>query len=153
MSRLHSALAPVLTFWIAVSCGHALHAAELETLRIASKDRVHEFRVEVARTERELGRGLMFRRKLAQDRGLLFYFPRTEPLLMWMKNTYISLDMIFIHEDGRIERIAENTTPRSTRLIRSGAATRAVLEVNAGAARRLGIAPGDRVMHPLFASR
>ena len=72
---------------------------------------------------------------------------------MWMHNTYISLDMIFIRNDGRILRIAENTTPLSDNIISSGGPARGVLEVIAGTARKLGIAPGDRVAHPWFGQR
>ena len=72
---------------------------------------------------------------------------------MWMKNTYISLDMIFISANGRILRIAENTEPESTKIISSGGLARGVLEVAAGTAKKYGIAPGDRVSHPLFNRR
>ena len=72
---------------------------------------------------------------------------------MWMENTYISLDMIFINADGRIRRIAENTTPLSRQIIPSGGPVRGVLEVIAGTARKFGIKPGDRVAHPLFTRR
>jgi uncharacterized protein len=72
---------------------------------------------------------------------------------MWMKNTYIPLDMIFIRADGRIQRIAENTRPESEKIITAGAPVRAVLEVIGGTARKLGIRVGDRVAHPLFRTR
>jgi len=113
----------------------------------------HAFEVEVARTDAERSQGLMFRRTLAPDRGMLFDFKRVEPVTMWMQNTYVSLDMLFIRPDGTIARIAANTEPLSTRTISSGEAVLAVLEVVAGTAARLGIRPGDRVEHPLFARR
>jgi uncharacterized membrane protein (UPF0127 family) len=72
---------------------------------------------------------------------------------MWMQNTYIPLDMLFIRGDGRIRRIAENTEPLSTRIIPSGGPVLAVLEVAGGTARKLGIAPGDRVANPIFQPR
>ena len=72
---------------------------------------------------------------------------------MWMKNTYVSLDMIFIRADGRIARIAEHTEPLSTKIVSSGGPVRGVLEVVAGTARKLGIAAGDRVAHPMFQPR
>jgi uncharacterized membrane protein (UPF0127 family) len=81
---------------------------------------------------------------------MLFDFKQDVNATMWMKNTYISLDMIFIRANGVIQSIAENTEPESTRLIPAGAPVRAVLEVIAGTARKLGIKPGDRVAHPLF---
>lgn len=105
----------------------------------------HRFEVEVARTNVQRARGLMFRIRLAADAGMLFVYERRGPVVMWMKNTLISLDMLFIAADGRIVRIAANTTPLSKKMISSGSPVRAVLELPAGTAARLGIAPGDRV--------
>jgi uncharacterized membrane protein (UPF0127 family) len=127
-----------------------LGAAELQNLEIVSKSGVHPFAVELAATDESRARGLMFRKSLPQGQGMLFDFKHDGPVSMWMENTYISLDMIFIRADGRIARIVENTEPMSRRIISSGGPVRAVLEVGAGTARRLGIAPGDRVAHPLF---
>ena len=84
---------------------------------------------------------------------MLFDFSPEQQVQMWMRNTFISLDMIFIRADGRILRIAENTEPLSERIIDSGGPVRGVLEVVAGTAKKLGIAPGDRVAHPLFPQR
>ena len=92
----------------------------------------------------------MFRKHLAEGRGMLFDFGHEQDIAMWMKNTYISLDMLFIRGDGRILRIAADTEPQSTRIIPSGGPVRAVLEVIAGTTRKLGIAPGDRVAFPIF---
>jgi len=131
----------------------AATAAETQTLEIVSKNGVHVFSVELANTDAERAKGLMFRKTLPEGRGMLFDFDREQPIAMWMKNTYISLDMIFIRGDGRILRIAENTVPLSTRVIPSGGPVRAVLEVIAGTARKLGLAPGDRVAHPMFGIR
>jgi hypothetical protein len=125
-------------------------AAEEGTLEIASKSGVHVFAVELAVTDEERAKGLMFRKELADGRGMLFDFRREQPVSMWMQNTYVSLDMIFIRADGRIARIAENTEPLSERIIPSGAPVSAVLEVVAGTAKKYGIAPGDRVAHPIF---
>lgn len=105
----------------------------------------HRFEVEVARTNVKRARGLMFRIRLAADAGMLFVYERRGPVVMWMKNTLISLDMLFIAAEGRIVRIAANTTPLSEKMISSGSPVRAVLELPAGTAARLGIAPGDRV--------
>ena len=130
-----------------------LDAAELQTLTIASRTGVHDFTVELAVTPEDTARGLMFRRELPEGRGMLFDFQRERETAFWMKNTYISLDMIFIRGDGRILRIAENTQPLSERLVPSGGRVRAVLEVIAGTAKKLGLAPGDRVAHPIFRGR
>jgi len=130
-----------------------LAAADLQSLEIASKSGVHVFAVELASTPEEQAKGLMYRRQLPEGQGMLFDFHREQPTSFWMKNTYIPLDMIFIRGDGRILRIAENTVPLSEALVPSGGPVRAVLEVNAGTAKKLGIAPGDRVGHAIFGSR
>jgi uncharacterized membrane protein (UPF0127 family) len=126
------------------------YAAAIQTLKIVTKTGVQTFSVELATTGQERAIGLMYRRKLAPRTGMLFDFSPPQEVSMWMKNTYISLDMIFIQPDGRILRIAENTKPLSTRIIPSNGLAKGVLEVIAGTARKHGIAPGDRVEHPLF---
>jgi uncharacterized membrane protein (UPF0127 family) len=105
------------------------------------------------RTDDERAKGLMFRRYLPPDRGMLFDFKQTQPVMMWMKDTFIPLDMVFIRKDGTVSSVAENTEPHSTRTIASTEPVYAVLEVNAGTAARLGIKTGDRVQHPLFPAR
>jgi uncharacterized protein len=125
-------------------------SAEQQTLEIVSKSGVHVFTVELAVTDEERQRGLMFRRSLPESEGMLFDFKAEQPISMWMRNTYVSLDMIFIRGDGRILRIAENTQTESDRIIPSGGPVRAVLEVVAGTAKKFGIAPGDRVASPIF---
>ncbi|HEY0567996.1 MAG TPA: DUF192 domain-containing protein [Xanthobacteraceae bacterium] len=125
-------------------------AQDLQTLEIATKNGVHVFAVELANTDETRARGLMHRKELPEGRGMLFDFRRDQEVTMWMQNTFISLDMIFIRADGRVHRIAENTEPQSTRLISSGGPVRGVLEVIAGTARKFGIAPGDRIAHPMF---
>jgi uncharacterized protein len=121
-----------------------------QTLEIASKTGVHVFAVEIADTEAQRSKGLMFRKEMPEGEGMLFDFHREQEVSFWMRNTYIPLDMIFIRGDGRILRIAENTEPLSTRLIPSGGPVRAVLEVIGGTARKFGIAPGDQVAYPIF---
>ena len=130
--------------------GSPAGAQDLQSLEIASKTGVHVFGVELAVTPEEQAKGLMFRRELPEKQGMLFDFHREQPTAFWMKNTYIPLDMIFIRADGRILRIAENTKPLSEDLVPSGGPVRAVLEVIGGTAKKLGIAPGDRVKHPIF---
>ncbi len=125
-------------------------AAGLEALTIASSSARHAFHVEVMRTPDQRAKGLMYRNYLPPDRGMLFDFGASEPVAMWMQNTYIPLDMLFIRADGTIARIAENTEPLSTRTIPSGEPVLSVLEINGGVSRQLGIKPGDRVEHKLF---
>jgi uncharacterized membrane protein (UPF0127 family) len=139
-------------FGLLVAAGPVRPAA-LQTLEIASKTGVHAFSVEMAENDADRAKGLMFRKELPEGRGMLFDFHRDQDVSFWMENTYIPLDMIFIRGDGRILRIAENTEPLSTRMIPSGGPVRAVLEVIGGTARKLGIAPGDRVGHPIFKAR
>jgi uncharacterized membrane protein (UPF0127 family) len=131
----------------------AAQAATFEPLEIVTKSGVQVFSVEMATTEEEKTTGLMYRKELADGKGMLFDFSPPQEVSMWMKNTYISLDMIFIRADGRILRIAENTEPMSTRIISSGGLAKGVLEVIAGTAKKYGIEPGDRVGHPLFSGR
>jgi uncharacterized membrane protein (UPF0127 family) len=150
-ARLWLAVALIAVF--AASAGTQARAANFSTLEIATKSGVHIFSVEMAATDDERQKGLMYRRELADGKGMLFDFSPEQQISMWMKNTYISLDMIFIRADGRISRIAENTEPESTKIISSGGLARGVLEVPAGTAQKYGIAPGDRVSHPLFGKR
>ncbi len=124
--------------------------ADQHTLEIASKTGVHIFAVEIADTEAQREKGLMFRKQLPEGQGMLFDFHEEQEVSFWMENTYIPLDMIFIRGDGTIWRIAANTEPLSTRLIPSGGPVLAVLEVIGGTAHKLGIAPGDHVAHPIF---
>jgi uncharacterized membrane protein (UPF0127 family) len=144
-----AAVALLLALAVLVSRTSVL-AAEPDTLEIVSTTGVHVFTVELAVTDEQRAHGLMERRSLPEGQGMLFKFEPDQNILMWMHNTYISLDMIFIRGDGRILRIAENTTPLSDRTISSGGPARGVLEVIAGTARKLGLAPGDRVAHPWF---
>ena len=155
------ALVALAASWIAVSWIGVLPSAEAggpsarrvgaavefprAELFIDTPRGTHRFEVEVARTNVKRARGLMFRTRLAADAGMLFVYERHGPVVMWMKNTLISLDMLFIAADGRIVRIAANTTPLSEKMISSGSPVRAVLELPAGTAARLGIAPGGRV--------
>src|SRR5580704_11896603 len=125
-------------------------ATTVEPLEIVTKKGVQVFSVEMATTEQEKETGLMYRKELADGKGMLFDFTPEQEVSMWMKNTYVSLDMIFIRSDGTILRIAENTEPLSTRIIPSRGLAKGVLEVIAGTAKKYGIAPGDRVAHPLF---
>lgn len=128
-------------------------SAGTQTLEIATRSGVHVFAVEVVDNDADRAKGLMFRKELPEGQGMLFDFQREQEVSFWMQNTYIPLDMLFIRGDGRILRIAENTEPLSTRMIPSSGPVRAVLEVIGGTARKLGLAPGDRVAHPIFKSR
>lgn len=149
------AVALLLSGLLVAACRPDAPAAKAgqETLTIASASGNHEFHIEIADTLESQARGLMFRKTLNADAGMLFIYPTNEMITMWMKNTYIPLDMIFMNEHGRITHIAERTVPMSTAIIRSNGPARAVLEVNGGTANRLGIAEGDRVMSAVFPPR
>ncbi len=118
------------------------------SLAIKAGGKLHRFTVEVARTPRQHSQGLMFRRRMAADAGMLFVYDPPRPVSMWMRNTYIPLDMIFIAPSGRISHIVERTVPLSVETIPSRGTVRAVLELNAGTAARLGIQPGQTVATP-----
>ncbi|MGD0419533.1 MAG: DUF192 domain-containing protein [Xanthobacteraceae bacterium] len=135
---------------LAVAFVAPAYAAGEAALEIVTKTGVRAFTVELATNDDERERGLMYRKELPEGRGMLFDFQRDRPVAFWMRNTYIPLDMIFIRGDGRILSIAENTQPLSDALVPSGGPVRAVLEVIGGTARKLGIAPGDRVESPVF---
>jgi uncharacterized membrane protein (UPF0127 family) len=149
------ALAPVCAADLGVSSpalAQAQPQAEtaVEPLTITTASGPHVFSTEVMRTDEQRARGLMFRRYMPADRGMLFDFKEEQPVMMWMKNTYLPLDMVFIDRTGRVVNVAENTEPLSERIIPSGAPTFAVLELNAGTARRIGLKVGDRLKHPMF---
>lgn len=122
--------------------------AVVERLEVVTAAGRTTFEVEVVDTEATRAQGLMFRKEMAADHGMLFDFRREEPVWFWMKNTYLPLDMIFARADGTIVSIAEDTTPLSEAAIGSGGAVRFVLEVDAGTAARLKLRPGDRLVHP-----
>src|SRR4051794_35796064 len=145
------AIGSVLAFGL--TAGFDARAATVQPLEIVTKSGVQMFSVEMATTSEEKETGLMYRKELADGKGMLFDFSPEQQVSMWMKNTFIPLDMIFIRADGRILRIAENTEPQSTRIIPSNGLAKGVLEVIGGTARKYGIAPGDRVVHPLFGGR
>ena len=125
-------------------------AVELERLEIVTAAGPQLFSVEVMRTDDERAKGLMLRRFMPADRGMLFDFKADQPVMMWMRNTIIPLDMLFIGHDGAVVNIAENTEPMSETTIPSDGPVTGVLELNAGTAARLSIKKGDRVRHTMF---
>lgn len=140
----------VATLSIAATQVAPVTAAPLEPLEISTRNGVQFFSVEIARTPEEKATGLMYRKELPDGRGMLFDFGNERTIEMWMKNTFISLDMIFISADGRVTHIAENTEPHSLKIVSSRGPALAVLEVIAGTAKRYGIARGDLIGHSIF---
>jgi uncharacterized membrane protein (UPF0127 family) len=139
--------------WLAsASAGFAENAqiSKLEPVTVASSESVTMFTAEIADTEELRTRGLMFRHFLPEDKVMLFDYQKPRPVAMWMKNTNISLDMLFIRADGTIAAIAENTVPQSLDTISVQEPVRGVLEMAAGTVKRLGLRPNDRVYHRIF---
>ena len=138
---------------IALSLGAATETqADMrrETLKFVTATGTHTFQIEIADSIDEKSRGLMFRRSLADDAGMLFPYQPAQEITMWMKNTYISLDMVFIRADGVVHGIATATEPFSEAVIASKGDVTGVLEIRAGIAAKIGLKPGDKVVHPLF---
>lgn len=113
----------------------------------------HKFTAYLAITPYQRAHGLMFVRSLPADFGMLFIYEQPRIVGMWMKNTVLSLDMLFIRADGTIANIAYDTEPGSLQTISSDEPVSGVLELNAGTAKRLNLAPGDKVIHPAFAAK
>ena len=122
----------------------------IEKLEIDTASGPHVYGVEVMRTAAEKERGLMYRKSMATDRGMLFQYDADQPVTFWMKNTYIPLDMVFIRHDGRVVDIARNAKPMDETLIDAKAPSSGVLELNAGAADAIGLKVGGAVKHPFF---
>ena len=112
-----------------------------------------DFTAELAATPEHRAKGLMFRTELADDRGMLFDFKQTRSVSMWMKNTPVSLDMIFSDDKGNVLYVARNTVPYSEEIISPGMPVYAVFEVKAGTAYRLNIKPGDRLLNRIFGTK
>lgn len=125
--------------------------APTEALTIETQGGPVRLNVEIADDEAERNHGLMYRDPLPDGRGMLFHFQEPERASFWMRNTPSSLDIIFIGVDGRILNIAAHTTPFSDASVPAAGMTRGVLEIRAGQAEALGIRPGDRVRHRIFA--
>jgi uncharacterized protein len=119
-------------------------------LTIVSADGPHRFMVELAETPEQMEQGLMFRRSLAPDAGMLFDFKQPTVATMWMRNTLIPLDMLFVDQQGLIVNIVQRAVPESDQTIAAVKPVRVVIELNGGTAERLGIKPGDRVLYPIF---
>jgi len=142
LRRLLLPLAALL-FW-----GQATLAASINEVTIVTAQGRHVFKIELAATPDTRRQGLMHRRELGRDAGMLFIFERRGPRSFWMKNTLIPLDMLFLEGDGRIVHVHHNAQPHSLTPIAPRAEAVAVLEINGGRSRQLGIQAGDHVLHP-----
>jgi uncharacterized membrane protein (UPF0127 family) len=121
------------------------------TLQIATPDaKLHKIDVWIADNDMRRARGLMFVENMADDAGMLFIYPQPQEISMWMKNTHLSLDMLFVSANGRVHSIVANTKPMSLDTISSNGTVLAVIELKAGSAARMNIRPGAQVIHPAF---
>lgn len=123
-----------------------------EPLLLVTSTGEHKFNVEIAATRNQQSRGLMFRRSMDARQGMLFVYDEAQYVSMWMRNTYISLDMVFIRADGKVHRVEASTEPLSERIIESGDKVFAVLELVGGTAAKLNLKPGDMVRQSRFKS-
>lgn len=162
MKRLH-VIAALAAVFLAALCaapalaGSASGAEQLDrlfsrsTLQIATPDaKLHKINVWIADNDARRMRGLMFVEQLADDAGMLFIYPEPQPVSIWMKNTPLSLDILFVRADGRVHHVVENAKPLLLDTIPSNGAVLAVIELKAGSAARMNIRPGAQVIHPSF---
>ncbi len=138
---------------VPVSVAQAQEPPKLEPVTIATSGEATLITAEIADTDELRQRGLMFRHRLPEGQGMLFDFENPRPAAMWMKDTYMSLDMLFIREDGTVAAVAENTVPKSLDTISVQEPVKGVLELTAGSVKKLGIKPGDVVYHRIFTTK
>ncbi|PLX35310.1 MAG: hypothetical protein C0605_10555 [Hyphomicrobiales bacterium] len=153
--KLPLMLSALLALLLGPACyeAPALAKSALSELIIHGGKGPVKLQVEIADTPEKRARGLMYRKSMPADQGMLFDFEREQEILMWMKNTLISLDMVFINRAGHVVSIVRDTKPLSLDIISSGRRAWSVLELNAGSAERLSIRPGNRVEHRLIEER
>jgi len=133
-----------------VSLLHPALAMRRETLKLHTAAAVRTINIEIADTAQEKAQGLMYRTSLADTQGMLFFYDTPQEITMWMRNTYIPLDMVFIRADGIVHRIEARTEPLSEAIIGSRGEVSACLELAGGATERLGLKRGDKVEHRFF---
>jgi uncharacterized protein len=163
--RVRLLFAPLLLCLALVGLARAADAPEVTAadldrafrrsdMQIATPDaRLHRFKPWIADDDQRRARGLMFIKQLRPDDSMLFVYSEAQPVAMWMKNTYVSLDMLFVAPDGKVIRVVENTKPLSLATIESGGPALGVIELPAGTAARLHIVQGAQVIHPVFTAR
>jgi hypothetical protein len=138
----------VLAALLAALPAHALETFKTSELTVESANGAHKFTIELALSGTQMEQGLMFRRSMAPDAGMLFDFGAPTNVTMWMKNTFIPLDMLFLDSNGRVIDIHERAVPQSLDMISASGPSRYVIELNGGTAERLGIKPGDKASSP-----
>jgi uncharacterized protein len=151
-NRFPSLVVAALVLCLALSAAWAQLATFAKSeLTIDTASGKQHFAIEEAKTSQQMMQGLMYRRSMPADAGMLFEYDHPQPVSFWMKNTLIPLDMLFIGADGTVLDIHERAVPLSLDSIGTDKPVLGVLELNGGTVSRLGIKRGDRVEHPLFA--
>jgi uncharacterized protein len=141
----------ILIAWLpGIAYGDDASPPRVDSIVIDTPAGARMLSVEIADTPALRERGLMFRHRLPDDRGMLFLYETAHRVGMWMKNTYIPLDMVFLRADGTVAEVKTGTVPQSLDVIESAEPVKAVLELSSGGARKLGLEPGTRVRHPFF---
>ena len=145
-------IAALITGSVSVSAQEAPMqlAVDAQGLKIQTAAGEKNFALEIADTDQSRSAGLMYRTDFPADRAMIFVFGEERPVMMWMANTPLPLDMLFVRKDGTIAHIAENTKPFSKDIVSSGAPIAFVIEVNAGIAEKEGIKAGDKVQHRII---
>ena len=150
-AALFAVLGPAFGLAAQVTPASAQEKAQEEVLELVTASGTHALDVELATTPEKQALGLMYRTSLAPNKGMLFFHEgKPRELTMWMRNTYIPLDMVFIRADGTVHHIAARTEPFSERIISSQGPVQAVLEIGGGMAEKLGLKPGDTIRHRFF---
>ena len=152
MRKFFVGLMALALLWPGLALADSAPLSKIEPVTVATETGVTLFTVEMADTPDMQQRGLMFRQRLPEDRGMLFDFGEPRRVAMWMKNTLISLDMIFIRADGTVAGIARRTTPGSLDTLGVAEPVKAVLEVAGGVSDKIGLKPGDTVYHRIFSN-
>jgi uncharacterized membrane protein (UPF0127 family) len=152
MRKFVLVLVAIIMAWPILAMAQDAPLSKIEPVTVATETGVTMFTVEMADTPEMQQRGLMFRQRLPEDRGMLFDFGEPRTVAMWMKNTLISLDIIFIRADGTVAGIARRTTPQSLDTLGVQEPIKAVLEVAGGVADKIGLKPGDTVYHRIFSN-
>ena len=150
MRRVVLLVFAVVSFASFAACAAKGNAPTVEIVAVTADKARHILHVEIANDDESRARGLMFRTEMPEDHGMLFVFPVERPLGFWMRNTFIPLDMIFIRGDGTIVHIHENAVPEDETVIMSEGPVSRVLELNGGAARRMGLMEGDRLYNEAY---
>jgi uncharacterized protein len=140
-----------LAFLAFAAIGALAEDMRVEEVVVVTKTGRHAFQAEIADTPEQRSKGMMFRTELASGRAMLFDFGKERPIAMWMKNTRVALDMIFIRADGSVVGFKKDAVPESTAVISPKFPALAVLETVAGTAERIGLEVGDKVEHAMFA--